>query len=66
MLINKDPKNSAKVKVSGAQLANSGIRYDFGQSGNQVAGSFVADVGNTFTLTVPAYTVTGVVIPKLQ
>lgn len=71
MLINKDPKNAAtlKVTVSGAKLASSGMRHDFGRSnlasGNSAAGTPITDLGNTFTVTVPAYTITDLSIPKL-
>jgi hypothetical protein len=72
MLINKDPKNNAvvKVNVNGAKLASSGTRYDFGKSnpGTQymVAGVPANDLGNNFTVTVPSYTITDLVIPKAQ
>ena len=72
MLINKDPKNNATVKinVSGANLAAAGVRFDFGKNnpGTQymVPAVAAADLGNSFTVTVPSYTITDLVIPKAQ
>ena len=72
MFINKDPKNNATVKVTvtGANLAAKGTRFDFGQSNsaNQyaVAGLPADGLGNSFTVTVPSYTITDLVIPKAQ
>jgi len=72
MFINKDSKNNATVKVTvtGAKLAASGTRYDFGKSnpGTQymVPGVAVNDLGNSFTMNVPSYTITDLVIPKAQ
>ncbi len=70
MLINKDPKNSATVKVSvgGAKLAATGVRYDFGKSNPAsqyaIAGVAATGLGNNFTVTVPSYTVTDLVVSK--
>lgn len=72
MLINKDPNNNATVKiaVSGANLAAAGMRFDFGKNnaGTQymVPGVPAADLGNNFTVTVPSYTITDFVIPRVQ
>jgi hypothetical protein len=72
MLINKDPKNDAtiKVKISGAQLADSGMRFDFGPKnpphGFTTTGGPAVGLGNAFTLVVPAYSITDVTIPKAQ
>lgn len=72
MLINKDPKNNAtvKVSVSGAKLASAGTRYDFGKNNpaKDYAVPAVAafELGNEFTVNVPSYTVTVLVIPKAQ
>jgi alpha-L-arabinofuranosidase len=72
MLINKDPKNVATVKitVSGAKLASNGMRFDYGKgnqpSDNIIAGNPITDVGNTFTLTVPPYTISDVLIPQAK
>ena len=70
MLINKDPKNNATVKVTvnGGKLAGPGMRFDYGRSNppgdKAVSGVQIDDVGNNFTLTVPSYTITDVVIPQ--
>ena len=72
MLINKDPKNgtTVKVTVSGAKLASSGMRFDYGKtnlpSGNSVEGKPTAEVGVSFSVTMPPYTVTTLQIPKAQ
>jgi hypothetical protein len=72
LLINKDPKEAAtvKIKISGVQLANSGFRYDFGPSnppnGYLTTGGLVSDLGNTFTLSVPAYSITDIVMAKAK
>ena len=70
MLINKDGKNNATVKiaVNGANLAASGVRFDYGKS-NPATQYMVPQVaatglGNSFTVTVPAFTITDLVIPK--
>jgi hypothetical protein len=69
MFVNKDPKNTAtvKVKINGESLAKAGSRYDWeaasAQSGHEVQQSQVESLGNSFTITVPAYTVTYLVIP---
>jgi hypothetical protein len=72
MLINKDPKQAAtvKVQVSGAQLASTGFRFDYGQSspktGYPITRNQVGELGNSFTLTVPAYTITNFIIPPAK
>ena len=72
MFINKDPKNNATVKVTvtGANLAAKGNRFDFGKSNPAsqyaVAGVPADGLGNSFTVTVPSYTITDLVIPKAQ
>jgi hypothetical protein len=72
MLINKDSKNNATVKItiSGANLAAAGTRFDFGKNnpGTQymVPGVAATGLGSSFTVTVPAYTITDLVIPKAQ
>ena len=71
MLINKDPKNNAttKIAVSGINLATSGTRYDYGKSNRPdqyaIPGATV-DLGNNFTVSVPSYTATVLVIPKAK
>jgi len=70
MLINKDPKNDAtvKVKISGAQLAAAGTRFDFGPKNQPnsylTTGGPATGLGNSFTLTVPAYSITDIQLPK--
>ncbi len=72
MLINKDPKNAATVKVqlSGAQLSPNGFRFDYGQasptSGYPITRTQVTGLGNSFTITVPPYTITDFVIPPAK
>jgi hypothetical protein len=69
LLINKDPKNAAtvRVKIEGAPLSSSGTRFDWGKgaapTGTDVRSSKQDQLGNNFTLTVPAYTATTLVIP---
>jgi len=74
LLENEDPNNSdtVSVSISGVSLSTSGARYDFGPShfgGNQYTTngptqSRISGLGNSFTVTVPAYTESLIVIPK--
>jgi hypothetical protein len=67
MLVNRDPTNSYTVTVSvtGATLGNCGTRYDFGQANFNGTYPSSSDVQSTvsgfhagsFTITVPAYTI---------
>jgi alpha-L-arabinofuranosidase len=67
MLVNRDPTNSytVAVSVSGATFNNCGTRYDFGQSNfkgaypsSGVTQSTASGFGaSSFTITVPAYTI---------
>jgi hypothetical protein len=72
MLINKDPKSPAtvKVQISGAQLDAVGYRFDYGQSspanGYPITRSQVGDLGTAFTVNVPAYTITDFIIPAAK
>jgi hypothetical protein len=72
MLVNKDPDKTANVvvKVSGGTLGLSGMRLDWGKSkpasGISVQQSNLDGLGNKFTVSVPPYTVTDVVIPVAQ
>jgi hypothetical protein len=72
MLVNKDPKNSATVKVAvnGGKLAGPGMRFDYGRSNppgaQAVAGIQIDDVGNNFTVLVPAYSITDILIPQAR
>ncbi len=74
VLINEDPSNNTtvSVSVSNATLSTSGTEYNFGNanfsSGNSYANSGISEssvsgVGNNFTVTVPAYSTTAIVIP---
>jgi Ricin-type beta-trefoil lectin domain-like len=74
ILLNEDPNNSTSVNVSvsNAALSSSGTQYTFGNS-NFSSGSYTANsgissnsisgVGNNFSVTVPAYSATAIVIP---
>src|SRR5258708_3000392 len=72
MLINKDPRNAATVKinVNGVKLANNGMRFDYGKanqpSENIIDGNPIADIGNSFSITVPPYTISDVLIPQAK
>ena len=76
MLINTDPlvPIAATVNISGPTLASSGIRYQFGQTNFIGANNYpsypissnnVSGLGNTFTVTVPAYTIVDLLIPSV-
>lgn len=75
ILINDDPNNSTTVtvSVSGATLSTSGTKYTFGNANfnsgantpnSGIGSSSISGVGNSFTVTVPAYTSVAVVIPQ--
>ena len=70
MLVNKDPKGPAIVKVSfkNGTLGATGRRVDYGSAqfaaGAPVAQSAFTAAGNDFTVTVPAYTVTDILLPS--
>jgi len=77
MLINTDPliPIAATVNISGPALASSGIWYQFGQTNFIGANNYpsypissnnVSGLGNTFTVTVPAYTIVNLLIPPAQ
>ncbi len=72
MLVNKDPNNPAEVKVniSGVKLAAAGTRFDYGPANLKVKGPVTKapfpSGGNTFTVTVPPYTITDIVLPKAE
>jgi hypothetical protein len=74
MLINRDPANSYTITVnaSGATLASSGTRYDFGAAnfGSSIypssgpTQSTITGIGSSsFSITIPAYTMSVVDIP---
>jgi hypothetical protein len=72
LLVNKDPKEPAvvNVNVKGMELAKSGMRFDYGPNnppnGTAVVRAPINEVGNVFTISVPAYTITAIRIPKAQ
>lgn len=70
MLVNKDPKNSAEVKVAfkNGKVGQQGRRIDYGSVQYHAGGSlsvtpFTA-TGDEFTVTVPAYTITDILLPR--
>ena len=70
MLVNKDPKAPAEVKVilKNGSVGASGKRFDYGSAqysaGAPLAPSPFTATGNEFTVTVPPYTVTDIVLPR--
>jgi hypothetical protein len=69
MLINKSPKEKSTVKlqIAGAKLAADGFRFDWGQ--NSPADKYpvtrepITGVSNSFSVAVPPYTITNIIIP---
>jgi hypothetical protein len=72
MFINKDPKNAAnvKVKITGGTFSPDGTRFDFDPrnlpQGYVIPGAPAAGLGNSFSISIPAYSVTDVTLPKGQ
>lgn len=75
VLINDDPNNNTTVavSVSGETLASTGTEYTFGNanfpSGSDkpssgIGSQSISGVGNSFYVTVPAYSTVAVVIPQ--
>lgn len=75
LLINDDPSNSTtvSVSVSNTSLSTSGTEYSFGNSNfssgadsanSGISSSSLSGVGKSFSVTVPAYSATAVVIPE--
>jgi hypothetical protein len=70
LLINKDPNQSitATVTVDGYNFATRGTRYDWGkptmEAGKGITESPIENLGGTFTVVVPRYSVAAIVIPK--
>jgi len=70
LFINKDFSRSvtATVSVNGYTFAKKGTRYDYGKltidSGKTITEEPIENLGPTFTVEVPRYSVTAVVIPK--
>ncbi|MGA2216730.1 MAG: hypothetical protein ABSG51_01500 [Terracidiphilus sp.] len=76
ILVNEDPNNNTAVTVniSGAALAGTGTQCNFGNAnfsnGSATANSGISEspisgVGNSFTVTVPAYSATAILMPAL-
>jgi hypothetical protein len=76
MLINENRNFSQNVRViiNGTNLAASGTRYQFGRANfvgydpapsDSVASNSVSGLGNSFSVTVPAYTMVDLLIPIL-
>ncbi len=72
LLINRDQARSVTVAVSvaGYNYAAKGTRYDYGKltidAGKSITESPIDNLGATFTVEVPRYGITAVVIPKAQ
>jgi hypothetical protein len=70
MLVNKDPKADAIVKVTfkNGTIGSAGKRIDYGsaqyKASAHVAVSPFTASGNEITVTVPAYTVTDIILPR--
>jgi hypothetical protein len=70
LLINKnlDRSVTATVTVNGYAYANKGTRYDYGkltiEAGKTITETPIDGLGGTFTVEVPRYGITAVVIPK--
>ena len=70
LLINRDFSRSVTVTVSvnGYSLASKGTRYDYGKlnidAGKNITEAPIENLGPTFTVEVPRYAITGIVIPK--
>jgi hypothetical protein len=69
MLVNKDPKDAATVKVSfkGGTPGAAGKRFEYGSTqlsaGGQLSATPFTGGGAEFSVTVPAYSVTDIVLP---
>jgi len=72
LLINKDFMRSVTVTVSvnGYSFATKGTRYDYGKpaidAGKTINEAPIENLGSTFNVEVPRYSVTAIVIPKAQ
>ena len=72
MLINKDPRSSATVSVSvaGGSIGSKGRRFEYGitqqKAGMPLAQSEINNLGSKFSVEIPPYTVTDILIPALQ
>ncbi len=72
LLINKDMGRSviATVSISGYNYATKGTRYDYGKltvdAGKDIVEAPIDNLGPSFTVEVPRYGMTAIVIPKAQ
>lgn len=66
MMINKDPKNAATVKVhiTGDAVATEGVRFDWGRQTKAIEETKAEGLGNNFSVSVPAYSVVDLILPK--
>jgi len=70
MLVNKDPKSSVAVKVTfkNGNVGAAGKRIDYGAeqlgAGAAAAVAPFSATGNEFTVTVPPYTITDILLPR--
>ncbi len=72
LLVNKDPRQSAQVTVHyfGDAPGAKGFRFDYGEeaavAGKGLSRVPVDNLGASFTVEVPPYTATAILIPKAQ
>jgi hypothetical protein len=72
MLINENPKEAATVSgtIGGGPVGMAGRRFDYGitqqKSGAPLSQSAIDNMGNKFTVTVPPYAVTDLLIPPVK
>ena len=72
LLINRDPgrSNIVTVSVSGYNYATKGMRFDWGKfgpdAGKEITQTSIDNLGGTFTVEVPRYSMAAIVIPKAQ
>jgi hypothetical protein len=72
VLINKDASTASTVKVSveGGTFATQGTRFDYGpeqfKAGSGAAKAPIKVDGMSFSVTVPAYSIVDIVLPKAQ
>jgi alpha-L-arabinofuranosidase len=70
MIVNKDEKSAAQIKVTlaGGTVSVQGLRFDCNEdvlkAGNQVVRSSIKVDGSTFNLNVPPFSVTDVILTK--
>jgi hypothetical protein len=70
MLVNKDPKAAATVKVTfkNGKISSTGKRFDYGSTqfsaGTPVAAAPFTATGNEIEITLPPYTITDIILPR--